>query len=63
MRVELSECWRSPLGHTEMLMRLPTPALAIHVGDDMRKPGETIIPNMESGEGLSIGASGIECFE
>ncbi|AHE27158.1 hypothetical protein [Burkholderia pseudomallei] len=47
----------------EMLVRLSTPARAIHVGADMRKPGETTIPNMESGEGFSIGASGIECFE
>ncbi|ALC55770.1 hypothetical protein AMS56_02505 [Burkholderia pseudomallei] len=47
----------------EMLVRLSTPARAIHVGANMRKPGEMTIPNMESGEGLSIRASGTECFE
>ena len=47
----------------EMLVRLSTPARAIHVGANMRKPGEMTVPNMESGEGLSIRASGTECFE
>ncbi|WP_042302646.1 hypothetical protein [Paraburkholderia kururiensis] len=47
----------------EMLVRLSTPARAIHAGTDIRKPGKATILNMESDESRSIGASGIECFE
>lgn len=47
----------------EMLARLSPPTRAIHVGANMHRPGETTVPNMESGEGLSIRASGTECFE